>query len=182
MHPTKELELFLVLDLFYFRNIMKTFFSILCLFLSIKLCAQENIKTLETYNFPQVEQIQKTAPKPIVIFLYTDWCKICFGMKKNTFQNSKVIEKLNSDYYFVMLNGEEKNDITFLGRTFSYKPIGNSGIHELAKQLTISEDIISYPTILILNSNYEIDVLFEGYLNSKKMNFILNKYTQELDD
>ena len=155
---------------------MKTYFSILYLFLSINLCAQETIKTLKTHTFPEVEQLQKTAPKPTVVFLYADWCKICFGMKKNTFQNSKVIEKLNSDYYFVMLNGEEKSDITFLGRTFSYKPSGNSGIHELAKQLTISEDKISYPTTLILNSNYEIDVLFDGYLNSKKMNSILNKY------
>lgn len=152
---------------------MKTYFSILFLFLSINLCAQENIKT---YTFREVEQLQKTAPKPIVVFLYTDWCKICFGMKKNTFQNSKVIENLNSNYYFVMLNGEEKSDITFLGRTFSYKPSGNSGIHELAKQLTNSEDKISYPTTIILNKNYEIDVLFDGYLNSRKMNSILNKY------
>lgn len=159
---------------------MKTFVSILYLFLSINLCAQENTKTLKKYAFPNIEQIQKKAPKPIVIFLYTDWCKICFGMKKNTFKNSKVIEKLNSDYYFVMLNGEEKKDITFLGRTFSYKPTGNSGVHELAKQLTISKDKISYPTTLILNSNYEIDVLFDGYFNGRKMNAILSKYTQEL--
>jgi thioredoxin-related protein len=155
---------------------MRAFFFILFLFLSINLCTQRNIKTLKTHTFPEVEKLQKIAPKPIVIFLYTDWCKICFGMKKNTFQNSKVIEKLNSDYYFVMLNGEEKSDITFLGKTFSYKPSGNSGIHELANQLTISEDKISYPTTIILNSDYEIDALFDGYLNSKKMNLILNKY------
>jgi len=155
---------------------MRAFFFILFLFLSINLCAQRNIKTLKIHTFPEVEQLQKTAPKPMVIFLFTDWCKICFGMKKNTFKNIKVIEKLNSDYYLVMLNGEEKKDILFLGRTFSYKTSGNSGVHELAKQLTSSEEKISYPTTLILNSDYEIDALFDGYLNSKKMNSILNKY------
>ncbi|WP_296635007.1 DUF255 domain-containing protein [Polaribacter sp.] len=155
---------------------MKKCFSILILLISINLCAQEKTTGLKKYTFPEVEKLQKIAPKPMVIFLYTDWCKICYGMKKNTFQNSKVIEKLNSDYYFVMLNGEEKSDITFLGRNFSYKPSGNSGIHELANQLTISEDKISYPTTIILNSDYEIDVLFDGYLNSKKMNSILDKY------
>ena len=97
-------------------------------------------------------------------------------MKKNTFQNTEVIQKLNEDYYFILFNGEEKENITFLGKTFSYQPSGNSGMHELAKQLTISEKRTSYPTTIILNTNYEIDLLIDGYLNAKKLTSILNKY------
>jgi len=155
---------------------MKHWLFIGALMVSISNYAQKTKVHLNSYNFQEIEQLQKKAPKPVVIFLYTDWCKICFGMKKNTFQNPEVIQKLNEDYYLILFNGEEKENITFLGKTFSYQPSGNSGMHELAKQLTISEKRTSYPTTIILNNNYEIDLLMDGYLNAKKLTSILNKY------
>ena len=88
------------------------------------------------FTFEEVEEIHQQIPKPILVFLYTDWCKICFGMKKTTFKNRKVIQLLNEKFYFIKLNAEEKQDITFLGKIFTYKPTGiNTGMHELAVEL-----------------------------------------------
>lgn len=155
---------------------MKQIFILVYLTTSLSFFSQTGKIPLQEYSFSEIEKLQRIKPRPVLVFLYTDWCKICFAMKQTTFQNKQIIKDLNTKYYLVFLNGEEKKDITFLGTTFSYKPTGSSGIHELAKQLTLSKKNTSYPTSIILNTKNEIDVLLEGYLNSSNMHSVLNSY------
>jgi thioredoxin-related protein len=134
-------------------------------------------EVLNIFTFEEVEKLHQQIPKPILVFLYSDWCKICFGMKKTTFKNQEVIKLLNNNFYFVNLNGEEKKDITFLGKVFTYKPTGaNTGMHELATQLGTVKKIIAYPTTIILNTAVEIDAQLVGYYNSKKLARLIPKY------
>jgi thioredoxin-related protein len=137
----------------------------------------EGKEVLNIFTFEETEKLLQQKPKPILVFLYTDWCKICHGMKKTTFKNKKVIQLLNEKFYFIMLNGEEKRDITFFGRTFNYKPSGaNTGIHELAKELASLDGNVSYPTTIILNSNLEINLQISDYISGKNMLLILKKF------
>jgi thioredoxin-related protein len=97
-------------------------------------------------------------------------------MKKTTFKNKEVIQLLNNNFYFVRLDGEEKKDIIFLGKTFVYKPSGaNTGVHELADELASINKRISYPTTTILNSKFEIELQINGFSNAKEMKKILSR-------
>ncbi len=155
------------------RNLL--FFCILLLNLSLFSQAESNQLRIST--FPEVEKLQKQTPKPIVVFLHTDWCKICHGMKTTTFKNKEVINLLNTYFYVVQLDGEEQKDIVWFGRKFHYKPNGSgTGTHELAQNLASIHGKISYPTTTILNSKLEIDLQIDSYINSKKMAAILTKY------
>jgi len=134
-------------------------------------------EVLNIFTFEEVEKLHPLNPKPLLVFIYTDWCKICHGMKRTTFKNKKVQQLLNKEFYFVMLNGEEKKDITFFGKTFIYKPTGtNTGIHELANKLATKEKGIAYPTTIILNTAFEIDAQLIGFYNTKKMTQIITQY------
>lgn len=134
-------------------------------------------EVLNIFTFEEVEEIHQQIQKPILVFLYTDWCKICFGMKKTTFKNRKVIQLLNEKFYFIKLNAEEKQDITFLGKIFTYKPTGiNTGMHELAVELGTIKKTIIYPTTIILNTVFEIDAQLTGLYNARKMIGILTAY------
>lgn len=150
---------------------------ILTIFLGkLAIFSQSEKSELRVFTFEEVEKLHQQAPKPILVFLYTDWCKICFGMKQNTFKNEEVIRILNDDFYFIKLNGEEKKDISFLGKKFVFKPSGSkTGTHELAKELGFLDHKISYPTTTILNSSLEIVKQVNTYLNSKNMNSILKR-------
>lgn len=155
---------------------MKKYFILLVFFGCISSFAQKKELLLKTYTFKEVEKKMKQTPKPIVVFNYTDWCKICFGMKQTTFNNSNVIALLNKHFYFIKLNGEEKKDIRFLGNIFKYLPSGsNTGVHELTKALATNHKKIAYPTTTILNSNLEIDAQLVGFYNSKKFRKVLEK-------
>tara|TARA_R110002096_G_scaffold246309_1_gene438565 strand:+ start:349 stop:825 length:477 start_codon:yes stop_codon:yes gene_type:complete len=151
---------------------------ILILFIANLATFSQSVKSeLRVFSFEEVDQLHQQKPKPIIVFTYTDWCKICFGMKKNTFQNDEIIKLLNDKFYFINLNGEEKKEITFLGKTFVYKPSGNkTGTHELARELASKKGRISYPTTTILNSNFEIEAQIDGYLNSKNFYELISNY------
>ena len=134
-------------------------------------------EVLNIFTFEEVEEIHQQIPKPILVFLYTDWCKICFGMKKTTFKNRKVIQFLNEKFYFIKLNAEEKQDITFLGKIFTYKPTGiNTGMHELAVELGTIKKTIIYPSTIILNTVFEIEAQLAGLYNAREMISILTTY------
>jgi len=134
-------------------------------------------EVLNIFTFEEVEELHQQIPKPILVFLYTDWCKICFGMKKTTFKDQEVIKLLNDNFYFVKLNAEEKKEITFLGKMFTYKPTGtNTGMHELAAELVTIKKTIRYPTTIILNTVFEIDTQLTGLYNTRKMIDILTAY------
>ena len=153
---------------------MKNFVFIFIFMGWFSMFSQSVKSELSIFTFTEVEKLKQQNPKPIVIFIYTDWCKFCSGMKNITFKNEKVIRLLNDHFYFIKLNGEEKKDISFLGKTFTYMPKGTStGIHELAFELASIKGRITYPTTTILNSKLEIDTQLNGYINSRKMNTIL---------
>jgi thioredoxin-related protein len=158
---------------------MKKLLFLFIFFGHFTIFAQENKEkeVLNIFTFEEVEMLQQQKPKPILVFTYTDWCKICFGMKKTTFKNEEVIRLLNEKFYLIYLNGEEKKDIAFLGKIFKYKPTGaNTGTHELASELGTVKKKIAYPTTIILNTAFEIDAQLVGFYNAKKMNRIITKY------
>tara|TARA_R110002073_G_scaffold325109_1_gene503742 strand:- start:1758 stop:2231 length:474 start_codon:yes stop_codon:yes gene_type:complete len=153
---------------------MNKLFAFIFLFVStISLIQKKN--ELKVYSFEEVEKLHKVMPKPIVVFIQADWCKICHGMEKTTLANEKVIELLNKSFYFVKLNGEQKEEITFLGKTFVFKPYGNSGTHELALELATIDKRMVYPTTTILDKEFGIVLQLDGLVNKRRMTSILKK-------
>lgn len=128
---------------------------------------------LKTYTFEELSTVEEN--KPIVVFLYTDWCKYCKVMENVTFKNEAIIEKLNEAFYFVTFNGEQEAAVTFQNHTFKYKSTGKkTGVHELAEALGTYESKIAYPTTVILNTEKEIVFQYPYVLRPKAFLKILN--------
>ena len=143
--------------------------------IALFLFANQNFAQLNTHTFEKAEKLSIESPKPFVIFIHTDWCKICKMMENATFKNKDVIQNLNQNFYFISFNAEDKKDIQFNKNTFKFKPKGtNSGIHELAELLSNQ----TYPAITILNSDYSILTQIESFTNAKTLLQILEKANQ----
>ncbi|MEJ7675553.1 MAG: thioredoxin family protein [Chitinophagaceae bacterium] len=101
---------------------------------------------IKQYQFEQIDSLQKTEKKIVVVFIHTNWCKYCEAMKHTTFKNKELINTLNKNFYFINLDAEEKRSIAFNNNTFHYKPTGNqTGINELAEQLGDINGKVSFP-------------------------------------
>jgi thioredoxin-related protein len=131
---------------------------------------------LKVYTFEEAELLSKVNPKPIVVFVHTNWCKYCKLMENTTFKNSEIIALLNDNFYFVSLDAETKKDITFNNHRFQFNPTGqNTGIHELATELATINGQVSYPTITILNTDNSILFQKQSYLKANALFSILEK-------
>ena len=103
---------------------MKKFHSLLCLVLLLGslLLPDKSFSQLKKYRFEQIDALQNREKRKIIIFIHTDWCQFCQAMQNTTFKNRDLIDKLNTNFYFIDLDAEETRDISFLGRTFRFKP------------------------------------------------------------
>ncbi len=140
------------------------------------LCPSITFSQLKTYEFEQLDSLQKTKNKTVVVYIYTSWCKYCHVMKNITFKNKKIIEQLNDNFYFINFNAEDKRSIYFNGKTFTYKPTGvNTGVHHLAEELASINKKSAYPTLCFLNANNEIIFQFPEFISYKDLMIVLNQ-------
>ncbi|MBC7847647.1 MAG: DUF255 domain-containing protein [Flavobacterium sp.] len=152
---------------------MKNWFYILLIFFWT---IPSGFAQLKIHTFEEAEKLCKENPKPLVVFIQTSWCQYCKMMENSTFKNPEVISLLNTDFYFISLDAESKNDIRFNNHTFKFQPKGqNTGIHELATALATINSQVVYPTITILESDYSIAFQKHSFLNSKELLVILEK-------
>lgn len=129
---------------------------------------------IQSYSFEEIDSLQQVNPKNILVFIHTDWCKYCQSMKHSTFVDDEIIDIVNDSFRFVHFNAEEKKEIVFHGRRFKYKPTGsNTGVHELAEQLGRQNNKLSYPSLCILNTNYEIIFQYDQFISAVELLSVL---------
>ena len=117
-------------------------------------------------SFEEVQKKMRVDPKPVVIFIHTDWCRYCAMQESNTFTDPLVTKKLTLDYYAIRLNAEEKSDITFLNRKYRYRTAG-TGYHELAELLGKENGQLTFPTTLILSESFTMIDRSIGFISSE---------------
>ena len=153
---------------------MKNIYLILLLN-SLFVFSQKHEKTI-IHSFEEVEKLHQQNQKPLLVFVYTEWCKICFGMKKTTFQDKGVSSLLNKHFYVIFFNAETEKEIEFFGKYFQNKP---SGMHELATILATKNNQIAYPTITLLNKEFEIKLQLQGFTKGTELTSILNSFLKK---
>jgi thioredoxin-related protein len=83
------------------------------------------------YSIQEAEKMIQTAPRPMIVDTYTDWCGWCKKLDADTFSDTVIAEILNTKFYPVKFNAEGKDPVTFQGKTFvNDGKSGNS--HQLA--------------------------------------------------
>jgi thioredoxin-related protein len=126
---------------------------------------------LKTYSFEEIDSLQNRQHRKTIVFIHTDWCKYCQAMKNSTFKNKEVLKNLNENFYFITLNAEEKQAITFNAKKFE----NNTGIHKLAYELASVNNQTRYPAICVLNAQNEIVFQQSNYLPIKDFLILLEK-------
>ncbi len=141
------------------------------------------VKKIHWYTWEEMAAANAKNPKPIFVDVYTQWCGWCKKMDRSTFQDPKVIKTLTNDFYAVKLDAEQKKTILFKGTEFKFVG-GRRGHNELAASLLDGQ--LSFPTTVLLTSNYERIMLSPGFKKVKglmqELNFVTSgEYLEEED-
>jgi thioredoxin-related protein len=106
--------------------------------------------------------------KPALIFIKTDWCKLCKEMEITVFSDEKIQKYMNENFVAIMLNAENKNPIAIInGKKYSS--------FEIARKYKIS----SFPTILFMQSNGRMLHKLVGYQGIEGFKDILHNFVDK---
>ena len=111
-------------------------------------------------SWEEAMEANKKSPKKIFVDVYTDWCGWCKVMDKNTFSDSTVVAYMNTNFYNVKLNAEQKKDIVWNNTTFKYRPEYKS--HDMA--ISLLDGQMSYPSYVVLDEKIGRLKIMKGYM------------------
>lgn len=133
--------------------------------------AQNEAGLVKWLTFKEAQEKNKTAPRPFLIDIYTDWCGWCKYMMKTTYSSAALSQYVNTNFYPVQFNAEGKDTIEYNGQI--YKPTSDKPRtpHELA--LKFLGNKLTYPSTIFVGNNFEFNLLTQGYLEEKKIQPIL---------
>ena len=109
----------------------------------------------------------EAEPKKMFVDVYTEWCGWCKKMDKTTFKDSAVVARLNSDFYAIKLNAEQKESIFWKDKEYKWVEHKRDGINQLAYE--ILEGRLSYPTYILLDSTFSRILISPGYMVSEDL-------------
>lgn len=132
---------------------------------------------LATYSF---QNLPEKLDRPILIYMKTSWCSVCKIQMHQMEKDSELKKLLNEKVHFVIFDVEKsKEKIEFLGKTYQYISNGNSGIHELAMELSKNKKPI-YPTWILIDSQAKILFYQEGLIINKDLKSLIEKIEHEV--
>lgn len=153
----------------------KILYTLALITLNLSAFAQAEVNWI---HFEELEAKMEKEPRKVLVDVYTKWCGPCKMMMKSTFQDEKVVNYINENYYAVKFNAEGPNPITFKGKQYSnpdYDPnrSGRNGTHELTYVIAPVNGRVAYPTIVYLDENFKIISPVQGFMKPKQIEPIL---------
>ncbi|MCB0633587.1 MAG: thioredoxin family protein [Saprospiraceae bacterium] len=125
---------------------------------------------IQWVSFEALKDSLRAQPKPVLIFIHTDWCKYCALQDHNTFQDTSLRHQLKETYYCLRLNAESTETISFLNRSYEGE---NNGYHELAQLLGKTGGQLVFPTTLLLSSHLQLKQRLTGFVSAEDLQVLL---------
>lgn len=153
------------------RNVLQVSFLFLAIGLLLSFSSNPQPPLSESkikwYSWEEAVAANQNTPKKFYVDIYTDWCGWCKVMDKKTFSNPEIADYINQNFYPVKLNAEQKEDISFNGKTYSWHEENGKGIHLMAYSLLDGK--MSYPSFVYLNSKFERIHIAPGFKKPEQL-------------
>jgi thioredoxin-related protein len=161
---------------------MKKLIFILCIVVCTQLLStgQTSVEKVKWYTVKEAMDLQKTAPRKILIDIYTDWCGWCKKMDKETFSHPVIAAYLNKYFYPVKFNAETYDSITFGGHKFINEGKGTRSTHQFALALFQAQNLQpAYPSIAYLDEKLQLIRVWNGFWTAPQIEVWLNYVVEE---
>ena len=127
-------------------------------------------------TFAQLDDSLKVQPKKVFVEFYADWCTYCRKMDQVAFQDARVAERLNTDYYAVRMNIETADTITFGNQVFVNERLNKlNPVHQIPLMMARRKGKpFSLPAIVVLDEKFQATARYFQYLDARQMMEVLD--------
>lgn len=140
----------------------------------------QSFEKTKWYSLKEATELQKKAPRKILIDIYTDWCGWCKKMDKETFDHPIISAFLNKHFYPVKFNAETHDSVIFAGHTFVNESKGPRSTHQFAMALFQAQNLQpGYPSIAYLDENMQLIRVWNGFWTAPQIEVWLNYVVDE---
>lgn len=155
------------------------FYFFLIVVLNNNIVSQEkSANSIKWYEINEAFEMNKKEPRPVFIFVHTDWCSWCKFMMKTTLTNPGIANYINTYYYAVKFNAETTDTIEFNGIKYFNRRVGRQPVHDLATKLL--EGNFTYPSVIYFDRDGNKSV-FPGYKEVKDLEPFLIYYAENVN-
>lgn len=134
-------------------------------------CKQTTSSSIGELQWLTVEEAISLAEdgtdKKFLVDVYTDWCGWCKVMDQKTFTDPQLKMYLQENFHLVKFNAEQKEPITFKGKTYEWQDLGRNGVHNLAVELLQGQ--MGYPTLVYLDPGLSVIRVSQGYKDAVQL-------------
>lgn len=116
----------------------------------------------------------RTNPKPLMVFIQTDWCKYCKMQENITFEDPKVIDLLTENFYCLKINAEDQIPLTFMGRNYESGSAGD--FHSLARMLGMEHGKLLFPTTVFYFPVTQAFKKFQGLQRAEDLTAFIQEF------
>ena len=148
---------------------------------SFKPITKKTTKEINWVTIEEAMELQKTAPKKIIMDVYTNWCGPCKMLDKNTFHNEDVVNYVNEHFYAVKFNAEGNKSVSYKGKIFenpnydATKANRRNSSHEFARYLKVR----AYPTMVFFDEEANFITPVTGYLKPQQLELYLKLFQSD---
>jgi thioredoxin-related protein len=140
----------------------------------------EKTTKIRWYSLPEAMELNKKAPRKILIDLYTDWCGWCKKMDAETFEHPVIADYLNAKFYPVKFNAETRDTLIFGGHKFINEGQGARSTHQFAIAIFQAQNMQpGYPSIAYFDENFQLIRVWSGFWTAPQIEVWLHYVVDE---
>ena len=156
---------------------MKTLYIfVLITIVSFNVSAQQAEK-IRWYSLEEALRLNATAPRKILIDVYTDWCGFCKAMDAQTFGNPVIANYINQNFYAVKFDAESTATVNFAGHSFGQGV--SSGSRKPTHQFVSALGVSGYPTVVYFTDDLKLIGAVPGFYTPEKIEPLLHFVVEE---
>jgi thioredoxin-related protein len=140
------------------------------------LIAQDEVQWM---TIEEAADAMKTEKRKIFVDMYTDWCGWCKKMDAATFQKAHIAKYLNSNFYPVKFDAEQKEEIVYKEKSYRYVKSGRRGYNELAAEFAKSLGRLSFPTIIFIDEELNVLQPIPGFQDPQTFEIIMTYFAED---
>lgn len=159
---------------------MRIIFPLFITLLFLVSACQKNTPEIEWLTWEQGVEKAAAKDRKVMVFVHDPSCDTCKEMDSVTLRHPVISDFLHQHFYCIKFNGKRKEPIVTKGSTYKYtEPLGGGeGYHQLAAALTHSQDMLTYPSVVLLDENMDLIEPAKGNIPPEQLDVILH-YVQD---